>query len=120
MLQRRFAIREVCDFLGVRPHVLRYWEREVPLLSPKKGISGHREYSWADLEILLRIRHLLHDRGYTLDGVRKRLWAETSAEYQDTKAYISALRAELLELSERSSKLRTRFDRIISARSPEN
>ena len=120
MLQRRFAIREACRFLGVRPHVLRYWEREVPLLSPKKGVSGHREYSWADLEILFRIRHLLHDRGYTLDGVRKRLWTEASAEYQDTKAQISALRAQLLDLSERSSTLRYRCEQTISFWSPVN
>ena len=105
MDQRRFAIREVCEFLGVRPHVVRYWEREVPLLSPKKSVSGHREYSWHDLQLLFRIKHLLRVRGYTLEGVRKRLWSESAAELQDTNGRISALRAELLDLSEKSARL---------------
>jgi len=103
--QRRFAIREVCEILGVRPHVVRYWEREIPLLSPKKSVSGHREYSWPDLQLLFRIKHLLRVRGYTLQGVRNRLWSETAAELQDTKGQISALRAELLDLSQKSARL---------------
>ena len=95
-------MRDVCSLLGVRPHVLRYWEREIPLLSPRKTVSGHRTYSWADVEILFRIRHLLHARGYGMAKVRSRLWREASADLQDAKAGISALRAELVELADRS------------------
>jgi DNA-binding transcriptional MerR regulator len=110
MVKRKFAIREICDLLGVKQHVLRYWEKEIPLLSPKKGISGHREYSWADLEMLIRIRHLLYERGYTIAGARQRLWEETRAEYQDAKALISALRAELVGLAESVHASHRRLD----------
>ena len=98
-MQQRFPIRDVCTFLGVKPHVLRYWEKEIPFLSPRKTVTGHREYTWNDLEILFRIRHLHHDKGYTLSGVRNKLWEEASADYQDAKARISAIRAELMSIS---------------------
>lgn len=107
MAQRKFRVRDVCALLNVRPHVLRYWEREIPLLSPKKTVSGHRLYSFADIEILFRIRYLLYERGCGMAEIRERLWSETSAEYQDVKARISALRAELIGLSEITTGIRT-------------
>ncbi len=63
-----WSIGEVARFLGVRPHVIRYWESELPLLSPRKGLSGRREYSAHEIQLLLRFRDLLyeteiHDRG---------------------------------------------------------
>ncbi len=42
---RAWGIGEVARLLGVKPHVIRYWESELPLLSPKKGLTGRREYS---------------------------------------------------------------------------
>ena len=110
MVRGKFAIREVCELLGVKQHVLRYWEKEIPLLSPKKGVSGHREYSWADLEMLIRIRHLLYERGYTIAGARQRLWEETRAEYQDAKALISALRADLVGLAAQAHAARFKLE----------
>ena len=65
-----FQIREVCKFIGVKPYVLRYWEKEIPLLAPKKDLSGHRRYTWADLQILFRLRYLLYEKGYTVAGAR--------------------------------------------------
>ena len=116
MTTRNMPIRDVCSLLGVKPHVLRYWEREIPLLSPKKTVSGHRSYSGSDLEILFRIRHLLNERGFTLAGVRQKLWAETAADYQDAKAKITAIRSELIGLSARVSTLGRKVDRYLSER----
>jgi DNA-binding transcriptional MerR regulator len=71
-----FKIGEVSELLGVEPYVLRYWESEFPALSPKKSGTGHRLYRRKDVELLLRIKHLLYDRRFTIEGARQSLQAE--------------------------------------------
>ncbi len=68
-----FRIGEVSALTGVQPHVLRYWERELPSLRPRKSRSGHRIYSRSDLELVVLVRRLLREEGFTLSGVRKLL-----------------------------------------------
>ena len=72
-----FKIGEVSDLLGVEPYVLRYWETEFPVLSPKKSGTGHRLYRRKDVELLLRIKHLLYEKRFTIEGARQTLQAET-------------------------------------------
>src|SRR5208337_2095807 len=74
-----FKIGEVSDLLGVEPYVLRYWETEFPGLSPKKSGTGHRLYRRKDLELLLRIKHLLYEKRFTIEGARQTLHAEVRA-----------------------------------------
>ena len=74
-----FKIGEVSELLGVEPYVLRYWETEFTVLSPKKSGTGHRLYRRKDVELLLRIKHLLHDRRFTIEGARQSLQAEAKA-----------------------------------------
>jgi DNA-binding transcriptional MerR regulator len=74
-----FKIGEVSDLLGVEPYVLRYWETEFSVLSPKKSGTGHRLYRRKDVELLLRIKHLLYDRKFTIDGARQSLQEELRA-----------------------------------------
>ncbi len=72
--------------LGLEPYVLRYWETEFPSLSPKKSGTGHRLYRRKDVEMLLRIKHLLYDRRFTIDGARQFLHAEAkTAQPKDIK-----------------------------------
>jgi DNA-binding transcriptional MerR regulator len=71
-----FKIGEVSELLGVEPYVLRYWESEFPALSPKKSGTGHRLYRRKDVELLLRIKHLLYERRFTIEGARQALQAE--------------------------------------------
>src|ERR1700677_2508553 len=71
-----FKIGEVSDLLGVEPYVLRYWETEFATLSPKKSGTGHRLYRRKDVELLLRIKHLLYDRKFTIEGARQTLHEE--------------------------------------------
>src|SRR5215204_5186795 len=71
-----FKIGEVCDLLGVQPHVLRYWETEFPMLSPQKNKSGQRSYRRRDVEIAVRIKQLLYNEMFTIAGARKKLQAE--------------------------------------------
>ncbi len=68
-----YKIREVCEIVGVEAHVLRFWETEFPALSPPKSKSGQRTYRPKDIELLLQIRKLLYDEGFTIAGARKRL-----------------------------------------------
>jgi DNA-binding transcriptional MerR regulator len=68
-----FKIGEVSDLLGVEPYVLRYWESEFTALSPKKSGTGHRLYRRKDVEMLLRIKHLLYDKKFTIEGARQSL-----------------------------------------------
>ena len=68
-----YKIREVCEIVGVEAHVLRFWESEFPDLSPPKSRTGQRTYRPKDIELLLRIRKLLYEEGFTIAGARKRL-----------------------------------------------
>src|SRR5581483_6852557 len=74
-----FKIGEVSDLLGVEPYVLRYWESEFPVLSPKKSGTGHRLYRRKDVELLLRIKYLLYEKRFTIEGARQTLHAEAKA-----------------------------------------
>ena len=74
-----FKIGEVSELLGVEPYVLRYWETEFPALSPKKSGTGHRLYRRKDVELLLRIKHLLYEKRFTIEGARQSLQAAARA-----------------------------------------
>jgi DNA-binding transcriptional MerR regulator len=74
-----FRIGEVSTMLGLEAYVLRYWETEFPSLSPKKSGTGHRLYRRKDVELLLKIKHLLYEKRFTIDGARQYLQAEAKA-----------------------------------------
>jgi len=91
------GIGEAARLLGVRPHVLRYWESELPMLAPRKGKTGRREYSAQDLQLLLRLKHLLYERRLTLEGARRALWEELGSPQADLRARLDAVRSDLVE-----------------------
>lgn len=64
---------------GVQPYVLRYWETEFPPLAPGKSGGGQRMYSQREIDIILRIRQLLYDEGFTIAGAKKKLEGEIDA-----------------------------------------
>jgi len=66
-----FQIGEVCRILDLEPYVLRFWEKEFPMLSPSKGANGRRMYRKKDVEMALVIRELLYTQGFTISGARK-------------------------------------------------
>ena len=68
-----FRIGEVSQLVGVEAYVLRYWESEFPGLSPRKSSSGQRMFRRKDVELLLRIKHLLYGQKFTIEGARKAL-----------------------------------------------
>lgn len=68
-----FKIGEVSDLTKVKPHVLRYWESEFRIISPKKSLTKQRVYTRSDVELILEIKRLLHKEKYTLEGAKKRI-----------------------------------------------
>jgi DNA-binding transcriptional MerR regulator len=84
--------------LGVKNHVIRYWVDEIPLIQPKKDITGRRQYSGRDLRMLLRLKYLLYDRHLSVDEARARLEHELSGDQQDIRAELDALRSRLVDL----------------------
>jgi DNA-binding transcriptional MerR regulator len=68
-----YRIGEVGRLTSLKPFVLRYWETEFPMLEPVKSSSGHRLYRQEDVEMVLRIKRLLYDEGFTIAGARRHL-----------------------------------------------
>ena len=68
-----FRIGEVARIAGVETYVLRFWETEFPTLRPRKSKSNQRTYSRRDVGLVLRIRDLLYEEGYTIPGARRQL-----------------------------------------------
>ena len=68
-----YSISEVSDLVGVKPHVLRYWETQFKMLRPKKGRGGARMYKKRDIEILFDIKQLLYDQRFTIAGARRKI-----------------------------------------------
>ncbi|MBT3756716.1 MAG: MerR family transcriptional regulator [Candidatus Cloacimonetes bacterium] len=68
-----YTIGEVGNLLDLKAHVLRYWETEFPQVHPKKKFGRNRRYSPEDIEILKKIKYMLHTQGFTIDGAKKKL-----------------------------------------------
>ena len=84
--------------LGIKESVIRHWESEIPLIRPRKGPTGRREYGERDLALLLRVKHLVQDRKLSLAAARDTLLEELSGQGQDSLAALSEIRTELLRL----------------------
>jgi DNA-binding transcriptional MerR regulator len=97
-----FKIGEAAEIVGVKAHVLRYWESEFSTIKPLKTRGAHRMYRRADVELLCVIHKLLHQEGYTIAGARKRvreLRGEQAPEPEVAEAARElALRAELIQV----------------------
>lgn len=77
--KRYFTIGEVSELCAVKPHVLRYWEQEFSQLKPVKRRGNRRYYQHHEVLLIRRIRDLLYEQGFTINGARHRLDDEESA-----------------------------------------
>ena len=94
-----YSIGEVCSMVGVKPHVLRYWEQEFPQLKPVKRRGNRRYYQRQDVIVIRQIRGLLYDQGFTIGGARNRLEGEEArVDVTQTHQLARQLRVELEEL----------------------
>jgi len=78
--KRYFTIGEVSDLCAVKPHVLRYWEQEFTQLKPVKRRGNRRYYQHHEVLLIRRIRDLLYEQGFTINGARHRLEADAPHE----------------------------------------
>ena len=68
-----FRIGEVSKLTRTPEYVLRFWETQFPMLKPKKGSTGQRMFRRKEVELVLEIKKLLYDEGFTIEGARKAL-----------------------------------------------
>lgn len=78
--KRYFTIGEVSELCGVKPHVLRYWEQEFAQLKPVKRRGNRRYYQHHEVLLIRRIRELLYEQGFTINGARNKLSHQTAHE----------------------------------------
>jgi DNA-binding transcriptional MerR regulator len=80
--KRQYRASEVCQLTDTQPYVLRFWESEFPQLNPDRKRGGPPVYRRADIDVILRIKQLLYDEEYTIEGARRRLEQEMSGEVE--------------------------------------
>ena len=90
-----FKIGEVSKIAGLPSHVLRFWESEFKKIKPRRTASGQRSYTRKDIETILEIKHLLHDKKFTLEGARKHLNARSEPGKLFERRLLEDLKAEL-------------------------
>ena len=78
--KKYFRMGEVCTMTELEPHVIRFWESEFSELSPRKTRTGHRTFTEDEVDLIFRIKRLLHDEGYTIAGARKKLAGSPSEQ----------------------------------------
>lgn len=75
------TIGEVSDALGIKPHVLRYWEQQFSLLKPLKRSGGRRHYRPSDIDLVEKINQLVNEEGYTLKGAEAVLRSSSDSDF---------------------------------------
>jgi len=105
-----YSSGDVERLLQVKAYVIRYWEKEIPLIQPEKNKYGRRMYRDRDLQIFLRLKYLLYERRFTLEGAREQLYRELAGENPDLRAQLAALRSEILKLYSKISKYESNED----------
>ncbi|AKL97916.1 MerR family transcriptional regulator [Endomicrobium proavitum] len=103
-----FSIGEVSQITQVVKHTLRYWESEFKLLRPARKSSGQRRYRKEDLELVFKIKDLLYNKRYTIEGVKKYLLADkrkkqidlpgTETEHSPDSKILRELKEELKQI----------------------
>lgn len=95
-----YTIGEVEELSGIKQNILRYWETVIPGFAPRKDLGGHRVYTERDFEIVLRLKHLIYERKFTIEGARKEILHESQAYENNAEAMnaIRELRTELTQL----------------------
>jgi len=86
-----YSIGEVSRLTKIEQYTLRYWESEFKQLNPAKNRAGNRIYTNQDIELVLKIKHLLKDKKYTFEGARKILEAEENNSVKEKKKSVKRI-----------------------------
>jgi len=100
-----FSIGEVGKLCQLRPHVLRYWEQEFNQLAPMKRRGNRRYYQHKDVVLIRKIRCLLYEQGYTIEGARQQLAGETAKKNDPKQKVQHSMRKAVVELEKVVSEL---------------
>ena len=96
-----YSIGEVSKMVGLKSYVLRYWETEFNQLSPPKNRAGNRTYRQKDIDLILKIKDLLHGKKFTIEGARSVVSGKNVTDLpteQFSKNIIRQLKNELNEI----------------------
>jgi DNA-binding transcriptional MerR regulator len=110
--KRYFTIGEVSELCAVKPHVLRYWEQEFAQLKPVKRRGNRRYYQHHEVLLIRRIRDLLYEQGFTINGARHRLETETSEPRAAARATQTLATSIVLPTPMAPSTLRQELEEI--------
>ncbi len=113
-----YSISEVSDMIGVKPHVLRYWETQFKMLRPKKGRGGARMYRKRDVEVLFEVKQLLYENRFTIAGARRKLLDDRQSREQMELTFARTDREEMLRALRKDLEgLLTRVQNVNGGRS---
>ncbi len=110
--KKYFTIGEVVKICGLKSHVLRYWEQVFPQLEPSKR-RGRRYYQREDLELVLEIKNLLHEQGFTIPGAKARLAKKGSVVPDKT---LTSDQAQIMSILQKMQKEQQEFKAYIKHR----
>ena len=99
-LKLYYSISEVARMFDVNESLLRYWEKEFPIISPKKAGGNIRQYRKEDIENIRLVYHLVKEKGMTLQGAKQRLKVnkESTEQTAEVVERLKSIREELVKL----------------------
>jgi DNA-binding transcriptional MerR regulator len=102
--KKYFAIGEVAEMFDVAPSLIRFWESEFDIISPKKNRKGNRQFTKSDIENVRLIYHLVKEKGFTLQGAKEMLKKDSGKikndldmlnSLQNVRSFLVELRKQL-------------------------
>ena len=94
-----YSIGEAEELTGIKSHILRYWEEVIPGFAPKKDLGGRRIYTERDIDLILRLKYLINERKFTIEGARDEILRETM-KYDSKAEVLDSIRQIRSELSQ--------------------
>ena len=104
-LKLYYSIKEVAEMLGVSESMLRFWEKEIPMIKPKTTGNNIRQYTEQDIENIKVVYNLVKVRGFKLAAARKMLKEQKNAVSSDTKVLET-----LIQLRDQLQEMKKQFD----------
>ena len=100
-----YSIGEAEELTGIKSHILRYWEEVIPGFAPKKDLGGRRIYTERDIDLILRLKYLINERKFTIEGARDEILRETM-NYDSKAEVLDSIRQIRSELSQMNMIIR--------------
>ena len=104
-----YSISEVSEITELKAYVLRYWETEFSQLKPPKNRAGNRTYRKKDIEIILKIKDLLYEKKFTIDGARNILKGNEDLSDIENSSNVDLEKQEII-----FSKIKNELKEILS------